>query len=90
MKLIKRVTSIVLTCIVGIILSCNNQVNKNIPEKGKATQRPNIIYILADDLGYADLSVYGQKKFSTPNIDMLAEKGMLFTQHYAGSTVCVR
>ncbi|SHG15554.1 Arylsulfatase A [Arenibacter palladensis] len=49
---------------------------------------PNIIYILADDLGYGDLSVYGQKKFQTPHIDKLAAQGMLFTQHYSGSTVC--
>jgi arylsulfatase A-like enzyme len=49
---------------------------------------PNIIYILADDLGYGDLSCYGQKKFSTPNIDRLAAAGMLFRQHYSGSTVC--
>jgi arylsulfatase A len=48
---------------------------------------PNIIYILADDLGYGDLSCYGQKKFSTPNIDRLAHEGMLFTQHYTGCTV---
>ncbi|MCV9387348.1 sulfatase-like hydrolase/transferase [Reichenbachiella ulvae] len=50
--------------------------------------RPNIVYILADDLGYGDLSCYGQQKFKTPNIDRLAKQGMLFTQHYAGSTVC--
>lgn len=49
---------------------------------------PNIIYILADDLGYGDLSCYGQKKFKTPHIDKLASQGMLFTQHYSGSTVC--
>jgi arylsulfatase A len=48
---------------------------------------PNIIYILADDLGYGDLSCYGQRKFSTPNIDRLAREGMLFTQHYTGCTV---
>jgi arylsulfatase A-like enzyme len=48
---------------------------------------PNIVYILADDLGYGDLSCYGQKKFSTPNIDRLAREGMLFTQHYTGCTV---
>jgi arylsulfatase A len=45
---------------------------------------PNIVYILADDLGYGDLSCYGQQKFSTPNIDRLAREGMLFTQHYTG------
>ena len=50
--------------------------------------KPNIIYILADDLGYGDLSCYGQTKFSTPNIDALAKEGLLFTQHYSGSTVC--
>ena len=48
---------------------------------------PNIVYILADDLGYGDLSCFGQKKFSTPNIDRLAHEGMLFTQHYTGCTV---
>ena len=53
-----------------------------------ATEKPNIIYILADDLGYGDLSCYGQKKFETPNIDSLAEQGMKFTSHYSGSTVC--
>lgn len=49
---------------------------------------PNVIFILADDLGYGDLSCYGQTKFSTPNIDQLAKEGLLFTQHYSGSTVC--
>jgi arylsulfatase A-like enzyme len=50
--------------------------------------KPNIIYILADDLGYGDLSCYGQQLFRTPNIDKLAAEGMLFTQHYSGATVC--
>lgn len=50
--------------------------------------QPNIVYILADDLGYGDLGVYGQELISTPNIDRLAAEGMRFTQHYAGSTVC--
>src|SRR5512133_2982116 len=53
----------------------------------KEKSLPNIVYILADDLGYGDLSCYGQKKFSTPNIDRLARQGMLFTQHYTGCTV---
>lgn len=50
-------------------------------------QKPNIVYILADDLGYSDLSCYGQKHFQTPNIDRMAKEGMLFTQHYSGCTV---
>jgi arylsulfatase A len=54
----------------------------------RETELPNIIYILADDLGYGDLSCFGQEKFATPNIDRLAGEGMRLTQHYAGSTVC--
>ena len=49
---------------------------------------PNIVFVLADDLGYADLGCYGQELIATPNIDRLAADGMRFTQHYAGSTVC--
>lgn len=52
------------------------------------TSKPNIIYIMADDLGYGDVGVYGQSKINTPNIDQLAHDGVMFTQHYAGSTVC--
>jgi arylsulfatase A-like enzyme len=51
-------------------------------------KRPNIIFILADDLGYGDLGCYGQAAMKTPNIDRLAAEGMRFTDHYAGSTVC--
>ncbi len=49
---------------------------------------PNIIFILADDLGYGDLGCYGQKLIQTPNLDRLAAEGMRFTSCYAGSTVC--
>jgi arylsulfatase A-like enzyme len=56
---------------------------------GKASsKRPNIIFIMADDLGYGHLGCYGQKHIQTPNIDKMAVEGMLFTQHYAGSSVC--
>lgn len=54
----------------------------------KETPPPNIIYILADDLGYGDIGPYGQQKILTPNIDALARSGMIFTQHYSGSPVC--
>lgn len=50
--------------------------------------RPNIIYIMADDLGYGDLGCFGQKVVETPNIDRMAAEGMKFTNHYAGHTVC--
>jgi arylsulfatase A len=53
-----------------------------------AADRPNIVLVLADDLGYADLSCYGQRRFRTPNIDRLAAEGAQLTAHYAGSPVC--
>ena len=49
---------------------------------------PNVIFILADDLGYGDLGSYGQQQIETPRLDRLAREGLRFTQHYAGSTVC--
>lgn len=49
---------------------------------------PNIIFIYADDLGYAELGCYGQQKIKTPNIDKMAEEGMIFTQHYSSAPVC--
>ena len=50
--------------------------------------RPNIVFILADDLGWGDLSCYGQKKFSTPNLDRLAASGVHFTNAYCASPLC--
>ncbi len=51
-------------------------------------KKPNIIFIIADDLGYGDLGCYGQKIIKTPNLDKMAAEGLKFTQHYAGCTVC--
>src|SRR5215472_6132666 len=53
-----------------------------------AQGRPNILFILADDLGYADVSCYGRRDFATPHIDRLAAEGVRFTQAYANSAVC--
>tara|TARA_R110002073_G_scaffold328728_2_gene510342 strand:+ start:10189 stop:11715 length:1527 start_codon:yes stop_codon:yes gene_type:complete len=53
-----------------------------------STDQPNIVFILADDLGYGELGCYGQEKIKTPNIDRLASQGMRFTQHYTGAPVC--
>lgn len=54
----------------------------------KNISKPNIIFILADDLGYGDIGVYGQQKIKTPNIDRMAKQGMMFTQFYSGISVC--
>jgi arylsulfatase A-like enzyme len=53
-----------------------------------AAAKPNVICILADDLGYGDLGCYGQKRIKTPSLDKMAAEGIRFTDHYAGSTVC--
>ncbi|MFW5878101.1 MAG: arylsulfatase [bacterium] len=66
------------------LAACNTADNN----KEEESRKPNIIYIMADDLGYADIGVYGQKLIKTPNIDHLAANGMMFTQHYAGTSVC--
>ena len=56
--------------------------------KLEAAAKPNIIVIMADDLGYGELGSYGQTKILTPHLDQLAAEGMRFTQHYSGSPVC--
>jgi arylsulfatase A-like enzyme len=58
------------------------------PAAAHDPKRPNIVFVLADDLGYGDLGCYGQKKIKTPNLDRLAADGVRFTQAYSGSTVC--
>lgn len=60
------------------------------PDQGneRMSERPNIIFIMADDLGYGDLGCYGQEKIQTPHLDEMAKEGMRFTDFYAGSTVC--
>ena len=67
-----------------LLLGCGS---KSTP-RNVETSPPNIIYILADDLGYGDLGCYGQEKFRTPHLDQLARDGIRFTRHYSGSTVC--
>ena len=54
----------------------------------RAAEKPNIVFILADDLGYGDVGAFGQKKIRTPNLDRLAAEGMRLTQHYSGNAVC--
>jgi arylsulfatase A len=59
-----------------------------LPLLASAAARPNIVFIVADDLGWGELGCYGQKKIPTPHIDALAAQGMRFTQHYSGAPVC--
>ncbi len=77
---------ILIASLLVILSACTTK--SSIKQAESKIQHPNIIYILADDMGYGDLSCYGQTKFSTPNIDQLAKEGIRFTQHYSGSTVC--
>lgn len=75
----------ILTVIVGLVLCCQQSTTL----AAENDQRlPNIIYIMADDLGYAELSCYGQKWIKTPNIDRISAEGIRFTQHYSGNAVC--
>jgi arylsulfatase A-like enzyme len=78
----------ILAAIMLIILAACKTEKQDTAKDQASEKKPNIIYILADDLGYGDLSSYGQKKFKTPNIDRLAAEGIRFTRHYSGSTVC--
>lgn len=59
-----------------------------LPLISAAAEKPNVVFILADDLGWAETGCYGQTKITTPNIDRLAAEGMRFTQHYSGAPVC--
>ncbi len=68
--------------LIAIGLSCTGRC------RADDAPRPNIIFIMADDLGYGDLGCYGQKLIATPNIDRLAAAGVRFTQAYAGGPVC--
>lgn len=77
--MIKRYLILIITFPV-IFFSCQN-INK-------MNQKPNIIFIIADDMGYNDIGCYGQKKILTPNLDRLAADGIRFTDHYAGTSVC--
>jgi arylsulfatase A len=75
---------------IGVLALCVALASVSLPRPARlqAQGRPNIILIQADDLGYGDLSAYGQAQFATPGIDRLAREGIRFTNYYAGTTVC--
>ena len=66
--------------VILIFYSCKPQIDSDLD--------PNFVFILADDLGYGELGIFGQKMIETPNIDQLAKEGMILTDHYTGSPVC--
>lgn len=70
-----------------LMVSCLGTVS-SVEAAAKPLAKPNIIYILADDMGYGDLGCYGQTKTKTPSLDKMAAEGMRFTNHYSGQTVC--
>ncbi len=78
----KTITALALALLGSVALLCQTTAKVQRPA------RPNILLIQADDLGYGDLSAYGQAQFQTPSLDRLAREGIRFTQYYAGSTVC--
>jgi arylsulfatase A len=73
--------------LISTLAACVTHVTVS-PRSRALAARPNIVLIQADDLGYGDLSAYGQAQFQTPSIDRLATEGIRFTQYHAGSTVC--
>ena len=77
--------SILNTAFIGILPSVALLVS--CVDKKQEAKKPNIIYILADDLGRAEAGCFGQEKIETPNIDRLAAEGMRFTNHYSGQAV---
>ena len=78
-----RVRCLTLTLLIGLA----PEGAAPLASAAESAPRPNIVFILADDLGYGDVGCYGQKRIQTPNIDRLAKEGLRFTDFYAGCTV---
>ena len=78
MSVLKNIKHLTATCIILCWCSISALANDN----------PNIVFILADDMGYGDLGCYGAEKIKTPNIDRIAEEGILFTDGHCGASTC--
>src|SRR4051794_22854519 len=81
-----------LCCAVGVLImiintACSDSTAKSGSSSPK-TNKPNIVFILADDLGYGDVGCFGQKRIKTPSLDRMASEGLRFTDAYAGAPVC--
>ena len=98
--MLNKITKILLTSGITIaftilVSSCSltsMPAEDNAAKKEQVTQsklaKPNVIYIIVDDLGIGDIEPYGQEKIRTPHLQKMAEQGLTFTQHYAGNPVC--
>ncbi len=76
-----KLTYILCLAAIGILTSCEPKEEKD--------NRPNIIYIMVDDMGYADLSSYGREDYETPIIDAFIDEGIKFTQAYSAAAICI-
>lgn len=81
---------IAIVSVLMLLASCQEKLDapSDNPRSQETLTKPNILVMLADDLGYGDLSIYGSQSIETPNIDALAREGMRFTHFYSGSAVC--
>jgi len=91
MKTFKTISIVAIAFIMA--LSCSEKINASegnaaASNRASTERKPNIVYFLADDLGYNELGCYGQKWIKTPNIDSIATSGIRFTQHYSAQAVC--
>lgn len=85
MNYLKKISFLLL--LAGLITACTGKSSEQ--KSGKTiADKPNIVFILVDDLSYGDIGCFGQELIQTPNIDLLATEGMKFTQAYAGNAVC--
>ncbi len=88
MKIRKLTLYSIQTVLVISLLAHPDHISIALGQETMTSEKPNIIFILADDLGYGDTGCYGQRMFQTPHIDRLAAEGIRFTQAYAGGSVC--
>ncbi len=86
MNYLKRISFLLI--IGSVLFACTSKSGSQQNSEEATAKKPNIIFILVDDLGYGDIGCFGQEKIQTPAIDQLAEEGMRFTQSYAGNAVC--
>ncbi|GAC16458.1 arylsulfatase [Aliiglaciecola lipolytica] len=85
---LNNTTKLLSAIAISLALAGCNESNSAQTEEPQAAKKPNVIYILVDDLGIGDIEPYGQELINTPNLQRMADQGMVFSQHYAGNPVC--